>query len=346
MITIIVKLRISSKFIENCDWPLLLNGFNETFMPLNSFNVTNCGLVVLDKLNLWQFREHLIVANFKNNLLTYIMEDLFEYNNNLTYCDFSDNPLAHIPDYDVTWSDKIRLVFNNVECDGTTSSPQNKTHVSNCKKPTIVLDYENLEENLRKKPDETYLLCSSLTFCINNEKENHNENAINTALNSKTIFCYMNVVLPRTVISICKVMNSALNDTYGDCDEPSLKNTLNINNILNHRDFKVEYIPENFVYFVSSLFKSIKITSFKLVNKTLRSINEYDMIQFGDDIQDIDFSYNLLKVIKKNVFEHNRNLQTVNLEGNPIIFIDSSNFVSSFFKQQGNQMMARCRSNV
>lgn len=67
---------------------------------------------------------------------------------------------------------------------------------------------------------------------------------------------------------------------------------------------------------------SFKINAISIVNKGLCSLNEYDMMQFGGDILVAVFSFNKIRIISKNIFRHNKNLNLIILNGNPIKYIE------------------------
>lgn len=69
----------------------------KNFCPLlRALSVENSGLLTLDKEDMRQFGSDLIQISFFDNSIRALKGDLFEFNNNLKYVDFSSNPIEFI----------------------------------------------------------------------------------------------------------------------------------------------------------------------------------------------------------------------------------------------------------
>lgn len=307
--------------MENGEWQFLPNGFDSTFPKLNSLTVTNCGLTILDKQNMQQFSGFLISANFSKNLLIFLTDDLFEYNGNLKQCDFSNNPIVHIPS---TFFDNARyrenkmiFFFENVDCIDKVSVKffisSNDEQTNDCANPASVISYNDLKNHLKRDQEECELFCSITTVCQSIEKLSEGENSmINQQRTQENIryTCNMSIVNPRTFLSNkIKIIDDEID---ANCDELSTDITLDF-----HPISYIEYMPMR----VADIFK-LRIKTLIIIKSGLISVNEYDMKQFGDHIKFVDFSFNKLESLGKNVFRHNRNLQSVKLIGNPISYLD------------------------
>lgn len=325
---------------------LLPNGFDLVFPKISSLNITNCELAIIDKENMRQFGDHLKAANFSRNQLTFLTEDIFEYNQYLEYCDFSGNPLAHIPDaflhyivYIIESNLRSRLFdFNSVECTGEESvsvisndpSPfvegvtvlTLKYNPINCTNPDRIVNYTDLEYHLRiRPPEKRRLFCKS----FNN---NHSSKIATT-------YCNLTVSNPRTIVEASeyfKYYNINSTNTSLFYHQANMSATRFHLYIIGSQ---IEYIPRKLSETVEKYNGNIKLEYLIITRSKLRSINVYDMKQFGDSLTFADFSSNLLKSIAKNVFKHNRRLKEVKLTGNPIIYISASYY--SLYVENGGQ---------
>lgn len=301
------RVRLFEASFESGDWQLLPNGFYMIVPIINSLNVTSCGLTILDKLNLEQFGDHLISANFADNLLIFLARDLFEFNHNLKYCDFSDNPLQHIDDYYFDSAIPMNFYFNNISCIKGASDSLNENYVVDCNNPTSFISYKYLKKNLKRNLEEAEIFCAIRAFCVNEQTYPLS----NKTADSVTYTCNMTVVNPRTFVSN-KMQFTYSNDRHGQCERSTTETSLEFHSIS-----YMEYIPRQLADIIK-----LKIRSLNIIRCGLGSINEYDMRQFGENLRDADFSFNKINAIGKNVFRHNNNLVSVNLIGNPILYID------------------------
>lgn len=294
--------------IKNAQWQLLPNGFDSIFPKLNLLNIHKCGLCILDKSNLRQFGEFLNKAKFRNNLLTFLKADIFEFNKNIMYCDFTSNPILHIDNHIdgkiVQLVNSAKWIFSDIEC----LSDKNNAL---CEKPDSIISYENLNLKLKRKVYEV-LTCS------------------NNPNNTDEYICTMTVINAHTFLSEIKISNEKSSD-FNEIKPKPTRATIQF------KEKHINFIPINLVDVVK-----LNIASLIVVNCKLISLSEYDMRQFGENILDVDFALNNLKSISRNVFKHNHNLASVNLVDNPIIYIDIKYSVVNnkplglFSSRQGN----------
>lgn len=66
------------------------------FCKLKSIAITYCGLLKLDKIDMFQFGCDLYSADFEGNRIDYLPKRLFQFNTNLQYINLSDNPIKRI----------------------------------------------------------------------------------------------------------------------------------------------------------------------------------------------------------------------------------------------------------
>lgn len=324
--------RLSEIIFENGELQLLPSGFDMIFRRVNSLNITNCELAILDKTNLEQFGKHLKVANFSNNLLTFLTADLFQYNYKICSCDFSENPLLHIPSnpyFSPVFSKihkklGISFTFHNITCTDFSKSRTVSLYISgpvNCVNPASYINYNDLVYNMKRSAEETEMTCITDSSCMKSktdevdDKKNLNENIEHFKL--KTYDCRINVLDTRvTVKKRATITTEATEQEIKKC--VSKTQNKNVKNYLTFtRSDKVEYIPAKIVDAVN-----FKINAISIVNKGLCSLNEYDMMQFGGDILVAVFSFNKIRIISKNIFRHNKNLNEIILNGNPIKYIE------------------------
>lgn len=328
---------------ENAEWQLLPNEFDIVFRQLNSLNVTNCGLAILDKQNLKQFGKYLKAANFSGNLLTFIMGDLFEFNVNLKYCDFSDNPISHIADHyfdqQVLVAKNLSYDFNNVDCMSQQLTNFNNYAFAqhfkpiNCTNTASVINYVDLEYHLTKEPEEKGLSCSANIRCIHSATYNKGKPTINYHI-TEYYTCDMKVLNPRTIVA--KKVNLTQSGDMA-CDGKPFRNSLTFFQIN-----QLEFIPQGMLSALEREFSTFNILQCKLA-----SVNEFNMRQFGESLMFVDFSANNLEVIGKNVFKHNGNLETVNLAGNPIVFVDPMFLMENTYRHiEFNESRYRCGKTV
>lgn len=191
---------------EYAEWHLLPNGFDILFPKVNSINITSSGLVAIFKENFLQFGDHLRAANFSNNLIIFVTSNLFDNNKNLKYCDFSNNPIIHIDEfhYFAFWfhvMEGVQFGFENVDCRDKSLLLANET--VNCTNPGYVINYEDLENNLKRDFKETELECSISFFCEMIDADYQESAFLTTLINitdSRTYKCNMNVLSPRTYV--------------------------------------------------------------------------------------------------------------------------------------------------
>lgn len=288
--------------LENGDLQLLPNGFEMIFPHINSLNITKSGLALLRKQNLKQFGKHLKVANFSGNFLTSLTVDLFQYNENILQCDFSDNYLAHIDSFFLEQK-KIHFNFNKTACFAESKGIINP---NDCIFKGAVLIYKDFEFHMRREFEEIEMFCSVSNSCSNYCKNEDCHVSYNCSMTKN--------VNPRTFVSKNKTQISNVNNHHndGECKLNSSKVTLEFIN--NH----IEFIPEKIVETIAIE----NIETFKIIRSDLVSINELDMKQFGRSLIYADFSYNVLLSLGKNVFKHNPNLKTVYFKGNTLYYID------------------------
>lgn len=365
----VTNISIPQEFLElsfkNTEWQLLLNGFDYKFPRVNSLNITDSGIVVMDKKNLKQFDKYLITANFKNNMLMSIPRDLFHYNSNLRYCDFSDNPLSNIPfdpylNYGLHASHGISFDFKNVECVEIMSRPYLylKSEPVDCNNLASVIHYDDLEYHLTKESVEASLICSVQSLCSCDDKmSDNNELDFNCTVKSGIYNCNMTIDISKTYVSKSKFKTKIENKEKENNDESMFGQTINLlkdektldsgSKNSNESIRRVERIcskPLNALNRVSLAFYNnhiiyipayIVITidhaihSLDIINSGLVTINEFDMKQFGKDLTLVNFALNALQVIGKNTFRHNINLQSVRLDRNPLIYVDSHHLIGS-----------------
>lgn len=118
---------------------LSLKGSNELeFMPrgivkkfhrLKVMGFESCGLKYLSKEDMQQFGNQLEALNIWNNKIERIEEDLFDYNKNLVYISFMDNPLMSIGSDILNHLKKLPKLeqFNLNGCDCTQDVFERKT---------------------------------------------------------------------------------------------------------------------------------------------------------------------------------------------------------------------------
>lgn len=301
---------------ENGDWQVLPNGLN-MITYVSSLIVTNCGLTILDRRNLFQFGENLIAVNFSSNLLTFLSSDLFDHNAYIRFCDFSDNPFFHVSNIflNATYHSRygINFYFHNVDC-----IKSNNDDGFNCINSVYVVNYGDLENNLKRELKTTELECSIIMTCLHFYKFDKKDSSKKylAQYDFLAYHCNMDVVNPRTmVIKTREFPYMVINELWqGKCDESVTKASVEF------YDQRIEFIPQ----MLAETIDQHKIKTLNITKSGLCSLNEYDMKQFGDDLKSAFFSYNNLKVIGKNVFKHNKKLEIVRLNGNPILYIDSS----------------------
>lgn len=315
---------------EDGDLQLLPNGINFTFLEVNSLNITNCGLSVLDKENLKQFGGHLKAANFSNNLLTFITADLFNYNENLKFCDFNFNPILYIAEifFDIKFMRENEMDFkvHELRCSDekiinylpTAQSYNSKFsfYSINCSNPENVFNYTDLEKNLRRKAEATEIFCTIRSYCKNFVEMDVNGEWL---IDNSNPVAKCNTIVLNPQVFVLKTREFAYKQINGNCKESS-----NIN--LEFIDEIMKYIPMKLVEVTM-----FKVRTMKIINSGLFSINQYDMKQFGDELRFVDFSFNKLKEIGPNVFRYNKHLRGVKLEGNSISYVDSKYLLGDTF---------------
>lgn len=311
---------------EKAVWQLLPKGFNSVFSTISSFKITDCDLSILDKQNLEQFGEFLMMANFSNNLLTFLSEDLFENNKNIQQVDLSDNPLLHIPDNFLFKENSplrsIEFNFRNVDClNQQTMKPSKSSKKSeafnldsgNCTNSSMVINYSNLKINLLRKlkPEETEMKCSILDSCADSI---YYDNTFR--INDIEYDCEMEVSSPNVYVS--KIISRNFHDlTHPVINQQCIRSSIAVFFMNNEH---LEYIPKKIVDITK-----FKINILTIMHTSLNSISENDMKPFGENLQRAAFTSCKLQVIRKNVFKHNINLREIDLESNPILYV-ASNF--------------------
>lgn len=236
----------------NCDWQLLPSEFDTISSRISSINVTNCELAIVDKVNLMQLGDNLRAANFSNNNLMFITKDLFTYNKNLKYCDFSDNPLKHIDafyfDQETLLVAMIEFNFEHVNCiDNITSEAEEIRSSSynsiNCTNPSFVINYTSLEYHLTRQPEETILSCSIENSCINFSQKKSRFSPRIFYNKMYTLYdCKMEVSYARTLVSK-SVQYKVLKYQFGSekCNEVATKISLTFIEVT------LEFIPNNLI---------------------------------------------------------------------------------------------------
>lgn len=294
----------------DAEWQLLPNGFNSFVHNLTSFNVTHSGLSILDKKNFMQFNNSLKSVNFSCNLLTYITEDVFEFSTNLVFADFSNNFIKHMPcsfiSSKVASNNQIAILtyYGEVDCDDGTFKDctfGNKAAVSAvlCENPDYKINYNNLENIMTKQYEEKEISCK--VACGVTE--------------TKLVYtCNMTVDHPKTFA----IKNRDFKFIQADqkCDE--LEDNGKSGLVFTH--IQLKYIPKRLKNAIGT---HLKFDSLEICYCLLKSLNEFDMMQFGNDLLLAVFSNNELVTIGRNTFRHNRNLVTVVLRNNFILYIDA-----------------------
>lgn len=316
----------------NAEWQMMPSGFDLIFHRVMSLNITNCGLAILDKQNMKQFGENLKAANFSGNLLMFITEDIFIFNKYLRYCDFSDNPIVYIADFffdaQVLVENSLTFYFKNVKCVDKTEidklyASENYLKPINCTNSEKIVSYNDLEFVLEKQPyGENELSCSVVSSCSLTTIYNKGKPSSEKWRMTKQYLCNITVTNPRTVVSKMKLSDNQSPDYCDDLE------TIHRVDIFFTRINKLEYIA----YKLANVFPR-KPSSINIVRCKLGTISEFDMQQFGSDLEEVDFTSNNLKMIGKNVFRHNTNLIKVVLEGNPILYIDSKFIFRNVYKE-------------
>lgn len=69
-----------------------------------------------------------------------------------------------------------------------------------------------------------------------------------------------------------------------------------------------------------------KLTKFEIIKSGLTHLEREDMRQFGDDLSEVNFWQNSLKVLESDVFEFNPYLVYIGLHDNPLKFISAELF--------------------
>lgn len=293
--------------LENGELQMLPDGFDMFFPHISSLNITNSGLAILYKQNLKQFGKYLKMANFSRNFLTTLTGDIFQYNENIMQCDFSNNFLAHI-DSNFLVQPKIHFNFNKTDCYDASKGTMNP---NDCNMEGSIVNYTNFEFFMRREFVKVDMICSVDNSCSNDCKyENcsliYNCNTTKIT-NPRTFFSKLNT----QILNLNKVGRFI----DGKCNLNSSKVTLEfINNF-------IEFIPEK----VAQVIKNIE--TFKIIRSNLAFLNEVDMKQFGSKLVYADFSYNILLTLSNNTFKHNTNLLTVTLKGNSIYYVDLKYYV-------------------
>lgn len=305
--------------LKNGELQFLPNGFDRVFPHLNILNVSNCGLAILSEQNMKQFGEHLVVANFSNNMLTFLAEGLFRFNKFVQHYDFSNNPFLYVENYyvlevfpAVSFNNnniKDDFPFKNVACVVEKLKPPeenngsyitvSKLRSSNCTDPEYLINYDDLEYHLKKEFEKTEIVCQWDHTCENN-----------STLKVKGASCNMTVINKRT---LAVQQSDFLLNSEEKCGA-ALGESL-----IFFYDNKITYIPRNLVNVIKT-----NLNRLMIIKCELKSINQYDMQQFGESLKEIDFSSNKLKVIAKNTLKYNVNLENVNLQDNPLVYVDSS----------------------
>lgn len=307
---------------EYAEWQFLPNQIESIFPKINSLNVTFCELSILDKQNMMQFGDKLIFMNFAYNLLTFLTGDLFEYNKNLKYCDFSENPLKFI---DQSFRNNTSM-FNFFRVDCSYFQPR-------CEKSEYIINYERLKSNLQREFDEIDMNCSITTYSIDDSSHDLDELELflkELYISSPVVViyeCEMEVLNPRvrtTETNLYVKVSEKINDT-------SMGITLKF------YGKRIVYIPERLVDAVNQ-----RVDTLKIIKCGLTSITEHDMKQFGENIILAYFTYNKLKVLGKNVFNNNINLRFVLLDKNSFLFIDWKYLLMDYPQFNANVTMKRC----
>lgn len=71
-------------------------GIKKKFQSLYSIAITSSGLIHLDRDDMRQFGDDLIILKLRNNSITALQSDLFDFNKKLKEVDLSENPLQFI----------------------------------------------------------------------------------------------------------------------------------------------------------------------------------------------------------------------------------------------------------
>lgn len=299
--------KIKEISFTNGEWQFLPVGFDSIFSSLKSFNATNCGLLILDKMNMKQFGDQLNSANFSNNLLTFLTQDLFEYNSNLKNCDFNGNPLLNVPDYFLE-KHSFSIDLRKTHCSIVDQFYDSFIH---CKNKEMFINYEHLASDLMKIQRNPDILCS-----LDKSSQTCNFIQNKTWLILKRIVCIKKIKNQPSQESILHGLN--LFDSPSICDGLSEGVRLKWKNIS-----ELGTIPNNLVNYVQQ-----KIMVLEMSQCDLSYIDEYDMKQFGNNLQFADFRENNLESIGKNAFIHNRQLSKVILIRNNIKYIDSKYIIT------------------
>lgn len=234
---------------------------------------------------------------------------MFTYNENINYCDFSDNPLKHIDNFFILrtknensehkyWHPQLRVDLYNVSC--IERSPH-------CYNEKYIFNYTNFVQHIKRKPVETDLSCSIKTSCDGSE----NELMRRSPDYSPIMFsCDVSVLYFRMYVKKNKTI------FHDEHDEKCMKThkTATLNFYKNH----ILYIPEKLVEATAFEIQTLKIHFSKL-----SWVNEIGMRQFGNELKFAQFWYNNIKAIEKSAFQYNERLVSVDLQGNPIKYIDS-----------------------
>lgn len=83
-------------WIKNAKVSFIPGNVKTIFPQLKALSVENSGLLTLDKEDMRQFGGDIIQISFFDNSIRALKGDLFEFNNNLEYVDFSSNPIEFI----------------------------------------------------------------------------------------------------------------------------------------------------------------------------------------------------------------------------------------------------------
>lgn len=314
---------------KNGEWQLMPSGLDSIFRKVNSLNVTNSGLSILDKKNFKNFGVHLAGVNFSNNLLTFLKVDLFQYNTNLRHCDLSSNPFKHIPSFYFRNHNVLKnqtiFYFDDVECiDSKWNSWGEFLYSSqspiNCTNSEFLINYDDLESRLNNQKRQSEIFCDYYyAYCENSE---------NTEISYDC-----NMTVKNIQINVVKKRQFFLDLVNKKCTETAIIKNESIALSINFSESNLYYLPKGFY----NIFEN-KIRDLNVYNCGLKSINEFDMKQFGEHITAAYFTNNNLRVIRRNTFIHNKNLGFVALMGNRILFVDI-NFSMMLMKNNGNPIL-------
>lgn len=151
---------------------LLPSGIKNSFPKLKAFGVQDSGLIHVDQQDMQQFGSDLVWIRFFKTKITALQGDLFKYNPNLSYVDFSNNSMKYI---DPLVFESLKKRVNVVEIDFIHSECVNKTF-----KRASETDIETFDWNANK--------------CDDTDSEKKNQARINKETNINSGKCTDDVV--------------------------------------------------------------------------------------------------------------------------------------------------------